>query len=157
MREVNYDDMKRMQADAERRVGEMNRQSRSVVERCNSKGGIISEERTHFTPVRDAPVPKNIKMPVEFPERKNSGGQTAAQNGVSEKPHFIYEPPVSPTRRTVDSKNGNMRTNIYGNTAFAKGLSKDDAERLFLLSLCMLLKSENADEGLITALMYIMT
>ncbi len=33
----------------------------------------------------------------------------------------------------------------------------DDRDRLFLLSLCMLLAGEGADEGLLVALMYLMT
>ena len=33
----------------------------------------------------------------------------------------------------------------------------DDTERMFILSLCMLLSSEGADEALIVALMYLLT
>ena len=35
--------------------------------------------------------------------------------------------------------------------------SREDAERMFLLSLCLLLSNEGADESVILALMYLMT
>lgn len=178
---MNYDDMKRMQAAAERRVSEMDRRSRFIVDSINGSGGGQRPECAecgNFKPVRDVPVPKNIKMPVEFspPPVKNTPERTVS----SEKPHFVYEPTPRPvsgnnggnvrpnggTNSGGTNRSGNnggeiRRTNIYGGSGgssnFLGNLSKDDTERLFLLSLCMLLKNENADEELITALMYIMT
>lgn len=167
MNEVNYDEMKRMQAAAERRVGEMNRRSRLAVESFNGNGAFENNRNagaddtsgsSHFTPVRDAPTPKNIKMPVEFPNSNGSVGIGRTTKPVQgEKPHFVYEPPSQNRRASTDL---GMRTNVYGKNSgvpFLGGLSKDETERLFLLSLCMLLKNENADEEMIAALMYIMT
>lgn len=224
---MNYDEMMRLQAAAERRVGEMNRRSRSFVDACNnsangvmngggsfnsangvmngsgsfnSANGVMNGGKNSFfanksreaadpshvnndandstsllgrngikrsSPTfafRDAPSPKNIKMPVEFPERSPSGSsKNAAARPLSsnnENAHFVYDPPEK--RQNLPSGNGAVRTNIYGRSPDRRqsvlgNLTREETERLFLLSLCMLLKSENADDELITALMYIMT
>ncbi len=168
---MNYDDMKRMQAAAEQRVNEMDRRSRSFVASLNSSGtavgnapnGNSSNGNARFMPVRDAPIPKNIKMPVEFPERAVETHSDKTKNEIpAGKPHFVYEPPNT-DNRTPTAGSGALRTNVYGKKSgrtplhFFDSLSSDDTERLFLLSLCMLLKNENADGELITALMYIMS
>ncbi len=168
---MNYDEMKRMQAAAEQRVNEMDRRSRSFVASLNSSGTVVGNApngnaisgNSRFMPVRDAPTPKNIKMPVEFPERAAETHSDKTKNDIAAgKPHFVYEPP-NVGNRTSTVGSGAVRTNVYGKNAersplhFFDSLSRDDTERIFLLSLCMLLKNENADGELITALMYIMT
>lgn len=210
MDDMNYDEMMRLQAAAERRVGEMNRRSRSFVDACNNSADGVMNGGGSFNSVnggknsffsnksreavdpshvnndangstslpgrdgikrssptfafRDAPSPKNIKMPVEFPERFQSGSsKNAAARPLSannENAHFVYDPPEK--RQNLPSENGAVRTNIYGRSPDRRpsvlgNLTREETERLFLLSLCMLLKSENADDELITALMYIMT
>ncbi len=193
MTEMNYDDIKRMQAAAERRVNEMDRRSRSFVATLNSSGASLDSsgmsinasgtsvnssvppssssaavgrelsQKPRFMTVRDAPTPKNIKMPVDFPERAVETHFDKTKNEIpAGKPHFVYEPPNT-VNRTPTAGSGTVRTNVYGKNAgrsplhFFDSLSRDDTERLFLLSLCMLLKNENADGELITALMYIMS
>ena len=165
MKEMTYDEIKRMQADAERRVNEMDRRSRSFVESLNSSDRTAADTQNHnprFMPVRETPAPKNIKMPVEFPERAPRRSEDSKNGREAGKPRFVYEPPSRQKNPTPSVENGTVRTNVYGRSAspalpFLNNLSREDTERLFLLSLCMLLKNENADGELITALMYIMT
>ena len=58
----------------------------------------------------------------------------------------------------TDQKNGGVsEASGSAGTRVFPGMSREEAERMFIMSLCLLLGNEQADESLILGLMYLLT
>lgn len=148
MNEWSSEEMRRLQDEAKKRVLEMKARSRFAAEDMNKTVGETSSfPDPRFVKAPD--VPRAIKMPVELPERKRTF--------VKEQDEKIKQEAASGPSETIkkterkESAPSALIKNIFGN------LSDDDLERMFVLSLCLLLSYEHTDDEIILALMYILS
>ena len=144
MNDYSYRDIMRMQEEAKARVMEMQRRSRFLAE--DFAGGETRAE----SGVRSAEIPEEpqerraraIRMPVELPKAR-------AESGVRR------EPSAESGVRSAEMRQGAGLTaslrNVFGH------LDEEETEKMFLLALCLLLHQENGDEGLLLAMMYLLT
>ncbi len=131
MNDYTYQDMMRMQSEAKQRVLEMQKRSRSAAESFN--GAQKNKAQPKEEQLEELPrVPKKISYPA---------GLHASQpnHAMQKKTH---------TGQGIDIRNS--LKSLFGN------LSGDDYEKMFILSLCLLLTKDGADESLIMALMYLL-
>lgn len=130
MNDYTYQDMMRMQSEAKQRVLEMQKRSRNAAESFNGiqKNSAPKKEE----PQEELPrVPKKISYPAGLHDgmSNQSVRKSRAGQGID-------------IRNTLKS--------VFGN------LSADDYEKMFILSLSLLLTKDGADESLIMALMYLL-
>ncbi len=131
MSDYTYQDMMRMQSEAKQRVLEMQKRSRSAAESFN--GAQKSSERQKEEIQEELPrVPKKISFPAEL----NPGQHRYSVGGKGSVGQ------LTDIRSSLKA--------VFGN------LSGDDYEKMFILSLCLLLTTDGADESLIMALMYLL-
>lgn len=131
MSDYTYQDMMRMQSEAKQRVLEMQKRSRSAAESFN--GAQKNSDRQKEEIQEELPrVPKKISFPAEL----NPGQQGYRVGGKGSSGQ------VTDIRSSLKA--------VFGN------LSGDDYEKMFILSLCLLLTTDGADESLIMALMYLL-
>lgn len=131
MNDYTYQDMMRMQSEAKQRVLEMQKRSRNAAESFNGiqKNSAPKKEE----PQEELPrVPKKISYPAGL------------HDGMSNKA-------VSKSRAGQGIDIRNTLKSVFGN------LSADDYEKMFILSLSLLLTKDGADESLIMALMYLLS
>ena len=130
MSDYTYQDMMRMQSDARRRVFEMQKRSKDAVESFNSekKHAVQKTEAVSDEPPR---APRAISFPAELP---SSGKRNTASHSR------IH---ISDIRGVLGS--------VFGR------LTDDDYEKMFILSLCLLLTKDGADDSLILSLMYLLS
>lgn len=148
MNEWSSDEMRRLQDEAKKRVLEMKARSKFAAEDMNKTAGELSSfSGPRFIKAPD--VPRAIKMPVELPERKRSfireQEKEIKQEAASESSDLTEK------KERKESAPSALIKNIFGD------LSDDDLERMFVLSLCLLLSYERTDEEVILALMYILS
>ena len=150
MNEYSYRDVMRMQEEAKARVMEMRRRSRFLAEDFAGGdaraeyGGSSAEMRQEPEEPRERRMGA-IRMPVELPERGGPSAESGAQREASAE---------SGVRR-AEMRQGTGLTaalrNVFGN------LDEEETEKMFLLALCLLLHQENGDEGLLIAMMFLLT
>ncbi|MBE6715581.1 MAG: hypothetical protein E7573_01525 [Ruminococcaceae bacterium] len=131
MSDYSYNDMLRMQSEAKQRVLEMQKRSRTAAENFQSKSQKCREVQDEQLPS----VPKAISFPADI-----RNVSSTHRSGV--------------THKNNNSTQFDLRKslyNVFGN------LTGDDYERMFIMSLCLLLAEENRDDSLIFALMYLLT
>ena len=130
MSEYTYQDMMRMQSDARRRVFEMQKRSKDAVENFNTKQKITGK---HQAPDIEEPprAPKAISLPTELPSNSKRN--------------------MSLHSRLHSTDIRGLLSSVFGN------LTDDDYEKMFILSLCLLLTKEGVDDSLIMSLMYILS
>lgn len=136
MSNYSYSEIQSMQKKAMERVREMQRNSDAIVESAQQTLDIpykpIVEDKKNTTAIK----PKVTNMPPNFPDFneyfRNAG-----------KEEFKNENKV--VEKTNLKKDSNILDNILS-----------DPDRLLILGLLLLLKSEGNDEMLMMALMYIM-
>ena len=130
MSDYTYQDMMRMQSEAKKRVIEMHKRSKDVADSFNGKKNV--PETAPEKGSEDLPrIPRAISYPA--------GLQTQPRHRENQK----RPAPATDIRRLL--------TSAFGN------LTDDDYERMFILSLCLLLTKEGSDESLVVALMYLLT
>lgn len=131
MNDYTYQDMMRMQSEAKQRVLEMQKRSRNAADSFNGT-------QKNYVPPKEEPqeelprVPKKISYPA--------GLHTGHPNQTAQKKVHAGQ--------GIDIRNSLKA--VFGN------LSGDDYEKMFILSLCLLLTKDGADESLIMALMYLL-
>lgn len=131
MNDYTYQDMMRMQNEAKQRVLEMQKRSRNAADSFNGVHKNAARERDLQT--EELPrVPKKISYPAEL-------------HGASVHNHSSVR---AQQGRAFDIR-GTLKS-VFGD------LSGDDYEKMFILSLCLLLTKDGADESLIMALMYLL-
>lgn len=132
MSDYSYQDVMRMQLEAKKRVLEMQKRSRYAAERFNGqKSESESENREREEEAELPRIPKTISYPTELSSaRKKQGSRRVNGAGIN-------------IRKVISDVFGNM--------------TDDEYEKMFLLSLCVLLAKEQSDDSLILALMYLLT
>ena len=90
-----------------------------------------------------------------------AGGKTSSEFGVrSSELNRSTLPQQRPENAECGMRNAEFRQgtglsaalrNVFGN------LDEEETEKMFLLALCLLLHQENGDEGLLLAMMYLLT
>lgn len=145
-------DMRRLQDDAKKRVMEMRERSKYAVRDAELEAGFADGGAEPYR------TPRFIKMPVgllprsEFAARGKENEETKARTREETENASGAEkasvPEKKPERR--EKPPSALIKNIFGE------LSDDDLERMFILSLCLLLSSERTDEELVIALMYLL-
>lgn len=133
MNDYSYNDMLRMQNEAKQRVLEMQKRSKNIAENFNGKAQKNDEQPKKASIFPD--TPKAISYPVELP---------VAQGRQRKQAH-----PLSQARNSFDFPAA--LSNAFGN------ISDEDCEKMLVLSLCLLLTNEHADDSLVLALMYLLT
>ncbi len=134
MNEYSYNDMLKMQSEAKRRVLEMQKRSKDVVQNFSGSRA-LQQEHKGGAPEEELPrVPKAISFPAEL--HSGSRGMQNNRNKPLQGRGFDI-------RGTLES--------VFGK------LTNDDYEKMLILSLCLLLAKENGDDSLIFALMYLLT
>lgn len=144
MSEWSSDEMRRLQDEAKKRVLEMKARSKFAAEDMNrTMGEQQGAPDVRFIKAPDSP--RAIRMPVELPERRRAslGAPAAEKEPCPERKEQRKE------RKENDPSA--LIKNVFGD------MSDDDLERLFVLSLCLLLSSERTDDEVILALMYILS
>lgn len=131
MSDYTYQDMMRMQSEAKQRVLEMQKRSRSAAENFNGRHNNVESQKEDDLPR----VPKAISYPADL---KSSQQHTMTGNRNNNKAQGSFL---------------NLRGafhSVFGN------LNDDDYEKMMIMSLCLLLSSENKDDSLVFALMYLL-
>ncbi len=129
MNDYTYNDMMRMQDEAKRRVLEMQQRSKNVTESFNKAKQGNEENKEDNLPR----IPKAVSLPAGLHGTDNKEGRG----------HYHGKNNKADLRNTLYS--------VFGS------LSDDDYEKMFILSLCLLLSKESKDDSLILALMYILS
>ena len=133
MSDYSYGEILRMQEEAKQRVMDMKKRSRSFADSFSSSASVNA--------VPDKP--QAVSMPVEYdrPFVKRKPLQRAEPEKICVK-----------EENKAQKKEGlsSALKKVFGE------LGGDEAERMFILSLCLLLASENCDDELILALMYLL-
>lgn len=146
MNEFSSDEMRRLQDEAKKRVLDMKTRSRFLTEDINKEFSEPSYTDNRFiNPNRKA---KSIKFPIDFPKTEENGGieEKTAEVQISDLPTVAVK-----TKQRKPAKTSAVLDNFFSD------LSDDDLERLFILSLCLLLNHEQTDEEVVLALMYILS
>ncbi len=132
MSDYSYQDMMRMQSEAKKRVLEMQKRSRDAAENFNGKRS-VQEKKEESMPEELPRIPRAISYPagLQNQQRHKEGRQ---------KPAF---------RNPADIRG--MLASVFSE------LDEDDYEKMFILSLCLLLTREGTDDSLVLALMYLLT
>lgn len=135
MSDYSYQDVLRMQSEAKKRVLEMQKRSRDAAE--NFSGRHHTEKpKEEAQPEAELPrVPKSISYPTEIHSQSYRTGTSG---------HSSFNRLSPPDIRKA-------LTGVFGN------LTADEYEKMFILSLCLLLSKEKGDDSLIFALMYLLT
>lgn len=147
MAEYSYNDIMKMQNDAIKRVNEMQKRAKTVVEEIN-------EEKTQ---VREIQTPQNsqnikrVKMPDDYLDELKSFASTSSyfEENKSEPIKREYVKEKEENRPPPKAQN-DMLKNILGDLNM-------DSDKALILSLILLLTEEKADEMLILALLYILS
>lgn len=135
MSDYSYNDMFRLQNEAKKRVMEMQKRSKAAAENFNA-GLAGNREQKQAVKEEELPrVPKAISYPTEL-----HSSQQKQQNMQRNKRGNLV---VTDVRKALGS--------VFGD------LSADDYEKMFILSLCLLLTKENKDDSLVFSLMYLLT
>ena len=168
MNDYSYRDIMRMQEEAKARVMEMQRRSRFLAEdfaggeaRAES-GGPRSESGERRAEMRQEPQEyraRAIRMPVELPEARAECGERRAEIRQGQEDRMMDRgrggPRAESGVRRAEIRQGTGLSaalrNVFGN------LDEEETEKMFLLALCLLLHQENGDEGLLMAMMYLLT
>ena len=182
MNEYSYQDLLRMQEEAKARVMEMRRRSRFVAEEFTGRENTRAESgerraemqygrgmRTTDRGGEDSSSGESperahvIRMPVELPEpRRAEPSDASPPKEESAVPAAAPEPAAVPAAAATGSspkKQNAARGNplpaalrrVFGE------MDREETEKMFLLSLFLLLSQENGDEGLLLSLMYLLT
>ena len=158
MNEYTYQDLLRMQEEAKARVMEMRRRSCFLTEEFDRQEPSAQPRETEKRCFESSPEKcvKSIRMPLELPCEKPS--QAAADGSAA------FGGRRDPTVPSGKNDDAGLKNAARGNTGLSAALrsifgslGEEETEKMFILSLCLLLSQENGDEGLLLALMYLLT
>ncbi|OJU13237.1 MAG: hypothetical protein BGN88_02430 [Clostridiales bacterium 43-6] len=174
MADFTLDEIRAMQADAIRRVREMNERAKLSVENSNSQYREAQNRNTESyqaPPVHNKsstpPPPKNNRQGYnrlgnqneQYHKQPTRTSNPPSKQSVSKR---FFEPPPPPPKKTDHSLFG-LGSGFLQNFDFKNILKSfninnilNNPEQAFILMLLLLLLSEGADEILIFALIYIM-
>ena len=154
MNDYSYRDIMRMQEEAKARVMEMQRRSRFLAEDFagggpNAEFGMRNAELQR----QEEPRARAIRMPVELPEANSECGMRNSElrQGTEERRGSNAEFGMRNAELRQGTGLSAALKNVFGS------LDAEETEKMFLLALCLLLHQENGDEGLLLAMMYLLT
>ncbi len=147
MAEYSYNDIMKMQNDAIKRVNEMQKRAKTVVEEINEEK---TQAREIQTPQNSQNI-KRVKMPDDYLDELKSFASTSSyfEGNKSEPIKREYVKEKEENRPPLKPQN-DMLKNILGDLNM-------DSDKALILSLILLLTEEKADEMLILALLYILS
>jgi flagellar motor switch protein FliG len=147
MAEYSYNDIMKMQNDAIRRVNEMQKRAKSVVEdiKENTSSEFTEEVKKEYD------TPKRVKMPNDYINELKGFASTSSHFEESEPEAVSYEcaKEKKETYHSPKHQNDTLK-NIFNDLNM-------DSDKALILSLVLLLTEEKADEMLILALLYILS
>jgi len=147
MAEYSYNDIMKMQNDAIRRVNEMQKRAKSVVEdiKENTSSEFTEEVKKEYD------TPKRVKMPNDYIDELKGFASTSS--------HFEESEPEAVSYECAKEKKETYHSQKHQNDTL-KNIFNDlnmDSDKALILSLVLLLTEEKADEMLILALLYILS
>ena len=147
MAEYSYNDIMKMQNDAIKRVNEMQKRAKTVVEEINEEK---TQAREIQTPQNSQNI-KRVKMPDDYLDELKSFASTSSyfeeNKNKTKKCEYVKE---KEENRPPPKAQNDMLKNILGDLNM-------DSDKALILSLILLLTEEKADEMLILALLYILS
>ena len=154
MADYSYNEIMKMQNDAIRRVNEMQKRAKFVVEEANEEEKIPQKERE--VEVNNNNTIKRVKMPNDYLDELKGFASTSSYFEKEEVKKTVREnKEQKEERKEYTGKTQNINQND-----FFKNILGDlnlDSDKALVLSLILLLTEEKADEMLILALLYILT
>ena len=148
MAEYSYNDIMKMQNDAIKRVNEMQKRAKTVVEEINEEKATYNEPSVNKNKSQNV---NRVKMPNDYLDELKKFASTSS--------HFENNESKEHRREYMDDKKGN-RPQPKGQNDTLKNILNDlnmDSDKALILSLVLLLTEEKADERLILALLYILS
>ena len=139
MKDYSYDDIKKMQDEAMRRVKEMQRRSQVLADGANEEFGLSEAAvKDIAAPASGLPAVSlpDTRMPVVFPDNKREGGPGP------DIPRKTPAPDAVLSESGLEGIFGKLNLNL-------------DTERVLLLAVILLLYGEKCDIELMLALVYI--
>ena len=147
MAEYSYNDIMKMQNDAIKRVNEMQKRAKTVVEEINEEK---TQAREIQTPQNSQNI-KRVKMPDDYLDELKSFASTSSYfEGIKSEPKKCEYVKEKEENRPPPKAQNDMLKNILGDLNM-------DSDKALILSLILLLTEEKADEMLILALLYILS
>lgn len=147
MAEYSYNDIMKMQNDAIRRVNEMQKRAKSVVEDIKENTSSVVTEEVK----KEYDTPKRVKMPNDYINELKGFASTSS--------HFEENETDKVSQEYVKEKKASYPPPKHQNDVLKNILSdlNMDSDKALILSLVLLLAEEKADEMLILALLYILS
>ena len=147
MAEYSYNDIMKMQNDAIKRVNEMQKRAKSVVEEIN-------EEKSQYQKAehpKSGQNVKRVKMPDDYLDELKNFASTSSYFEETEREAI--------PREDVNEKKENHSPQKHQNDVLSNILNdfNMDSDKALILSLVLLLSEEKADEMLVLALLYILS
>lgn len=156
MAEYSYNEIMKMQNDAIRRVNEMQKRAKAVI---NEE---FEEEKEAFQEVAVQQSKndniKRVKMPNDYLDELKGFASTSSyfenDNNANEKKKQSTEKEINEIKNVQHSNKNQIQNDFFKNILGDFAL---DSDKALILSLILLLTEEKADEMLILALLYILT
>ena len=155
MADYSYNEIMKMQNDAIRRVNEMQKRAKFVVEEANEEEKIPQKERE--VEVNNNNTLKRVKMPNDYLDELKGFASTSS---YFEKEEEVNKAVTENKEQKEERKEYTGKTQNINQNDFFKNILGDlnlDSDKALVLSLILLLTEEKADEMLILALLYILT
>ncbi|MBR2875872.1 MAG: hypothetical protein IKC01_01925 [Clostridia bacterium] len=153
MADYSYNEIMKMQNDAIKRVNEMQKRAKSVVNELTEEEKPLQKTAS---PKKEDAV-KRIKMPNDYLDELKSFAATSSyfeQNNKKDdvQPHHHPEQNTNHTKNTAENtvNSNDLFKNLLGGMEL-------DSDKTLILSLILLLTEEKADEMLILSLLYMLT
>ncbi|MBR3809468.1 MAG: hypothetical protein IKK46_04110 [Clostridia bacterium] len=151
MAEYSYNEIMKMQNDAIKRVNEMQKRAKTVVDEMNEE-----KEQYHSPPTKQN-FPQNVnrvKMPNDYLDELKNFASTSShfeESETEQNTHRDYKETQS--KKQTPKQHSTQKDNV-------KSILNDlnlDSDKALILSLILLLTEEKADEMLILSLLYILS
>ncbi|MBE6749254.1 MAG: hypothetical protein E7557_08530 [Ruminococcaceae bacterium] len=155
MADYSYNEIMKMQNDAIRRVNEMQKRAKFVVEEANEEEKIHGKEKT--VEVNNNNTIKRVKMPNDYLDELKGFASTSS---YFEKEEEVKKAVKGNKEQKEERKEYTGKTQNINQNDFFKNILDDlnlDSDKALILSLILLLAEEKADEMLILALLYILS
>lgn len=133
MSDYSYADIMRMQEEAKQRVIDMKKRSRKFADDFSADRKNDADKKTSADIIPEKV--KAISYPVEYDLPTGKNGYGINSNITAQKKNGISA----------------ALNKVFGN------LTEEETERMFIMSLCLLLSNETGDDELILSLMYLLT
>lgn len=151
MADYSYNEIMKMQNDAIKRVNEMQKRAKTVVEEMNEE-----KERYHESPQKQntSQSVNRVKMPNDYLDELKNFASTSSHFEESEsKQNILRDYKETQNQKEPPKQHNTQKDNV-------KNILNDlnlDSDKALILSLILLLTEEKADEMLILALLYILS